>query len=105
MDTNDSLSFLALVDRAGMTPMPYSGRGMYGKECLAIELEGSPFVCISELLAEATEDEILLVQKALRSAQTDSLGRGKVFYFTEVEWVDADADEEEPVDSHDYDPR
>jgi hypothetical protein len=81
----------------------YSGRCMYGKDCLA--LSGDFNYIISNLMATALyegehftpsdKDEIISALSAVRS---DSMGRGTVVYFPTVEFVaeeDAEAEEEE----------
>lgn len=74
---SDALSIL------GYDPRPYSGRGMYGKECLSVVVEWS-------------NDQWVIAQAlALRFGETtpapdsDSLGRNTVLYWSQIEWEGA----------------
>lgn len=63
----------------------YSGRNMYGKHCLAVEVENSDSLqkLMSELLehvADNPEDSAAL-SKAVRNMCTDRLGKSEVIYF------------------------
>ena len=75
-----------IIEMAGYETRSYSGRGMYGKECLAFttERETSSFVVAADWMEAALyagEDFIESVLAAMRGLRTDSLGRGTVFYF------------------------
>lgn len=82
----------------------YSGRCMYGQDCLA--LDGDFTFIISNLMATALyegehftpsdKDEII---SALSAVKTDSMGRGTVVYFPTVEFVSDDAEDEEECDA------
>ena len=72
---------------AGYETRAYSGRGMYGKECLAFTADGEEFAVAADLMEaalDAGEDFIAPVLAAMRGIRTDSLGRGTVFYFPGV---------------------
>jgi len=84
----------------------YSGRCMYGADCLA--LDGDLSYIISNLMATAlyegkkfTDTEKDEIINALSGVRTDSMGRGSVVYFPGVDFVsgedaeDEDSDEEE----------
>jgi len=78
-----------IIEMAGYETRSYSGRGMYGKECLAFttERETSSFAVAADLIAaaiDAGEDFIEPVLAAMRGVKTDSLGRGAVFYFPSI---------------------
>lgn len=86
-DIRDALSLL------GYEPRSYSGRGMYGKECVAVDVEWS-------------SDEWTIGQAlALRFGQTtpapdsDSMGRGKILYWPQLEWVGPDREYDEDDDN------
>lgn len=64
----------------------YSGRGMFGDECLAFDFDGTDATAIASLIASAREwsnsDEALdEITSALQNARTDSMGRGSIMYF------------------------
>ncbi len=78
-----------IVEAAGYETRSYSGRGMYGKECLAFtaDSETSSFAVAADLIAaalDAGEDFVEPVLAAMRGIRTDSMGRGTVFYFPRV---------------------
>ena len=56
-------------------PKPYSGRGMFGKQCVSIHSDGSQW-------GEACFREI----RGLPSYHSDSLGKGYVYYWPDHEW-------------------
>lgn len=79
----------------------YSGRGMYGKRCLAIEVSrGAAFALAADLMEEVHEDNIQALADLFRNARTDSLGLDEVVYFPEVEWL-AEWDEDDSEDDGD----
>lgn len=72
---------------------PYSGRGMFGKTCLAIDLGDmtDALEFISDLTAEDPE-----VGRYLAShARFDSLGMGYVIYWPGIEPLPTDEEEED----------
>lgn len=81
-----------IIEMAGYETRTYSGRGMYGKECLAFTVDGregraSSFAVAADLMdaaIEAGEDFIEPLIEAMRGIRTDSLGLGTVFYFPSV---------------------
>jgi len=78
-----------IIEMAGCETRAYSGRGMYGKECLAFtaDSETSGFAVAADLMEaalDAGEDFIAPVIEAMRGIRTDSLGLGTVFYFPSV---------------------
>ncbi len=78
-----------IIEMAGYETRSYSGRGMYGKECLAFTADAGTlsFVVAADLMEAALytgEDFIEPVLAAMRGVKTDSLGRGAVFYFPSI---------------------
>lgn len=79
----------------------YSGRGMYGKRCLAIEVaRGNVLELAADLMEEVHEDNIQALADVFRNARTDSLGLDEIVYFPEVEWQ-AEWDEDNSEDDED----
>lgn len=87
----------------------YSGRGMHGLTCLAVELpEGdNVFEFISDLLKhlaglnlsnpeerDIMHDSLENISEALRTCRTDDMGRATVVYFPKTKYVLTAADEE-----------
>jgi hypothetical protein len=126
MDRNSTeftTSLQYIADTAGYDTRSYSGRGMYGEECLAVTLEvgQTPFRFFADMLdqvaslvssgmnGEETDhllDAISSLEACLRSAQTDSMGRGTVVYFPGTKYVeDGHGEEEEAASSSETHPR
>ena len=75
-----------IIEAAGYKTRSYSGRGMYGKECLAVSLRDvSESEFYADLVEKTNGSDALRVAKALRNMRTDSLGRGIVLYFPSIE--------------------
>lgn len=69
----------------------YSGRGMFGKQCLAVTDVSNLGTFIADVYAAATDckycDDVF---NALRQMKTDSLGMGMVVYFPNVTFEKVD---------------
>jgi hypothetical protein len=68
-------------------PFKYSGRGMYGKQCVAVKVDSD--AQLWELAVALTEVEVFP-----GDPKTDSFGLGIVAYWPSIEW-DASAVEQE----------
>lgn len=87
-----------VIEAAGFDPGPYSGRGMYGKQCVGFPLTGpsraDAFKAAIEIVAQAAAGEdaekIFRVLVALRRVATDDLGLGAIIYFPRLAWKDAE---------------
>lgn len=69
--------------------MRYSGRAMYGAECLAIDTEypeSTLMQLVFDLMADATEAtaDLARLLAARHDVRTDSLGRGTVVYWPAI---------------------
>jgi hypothetical protein len=64
---------------------PYSGRGMYGKECLALVCL-HPLATAIDIAAEMAPSMLEAALPTLREARIDSLGTGMVMYWPQIEW-------------------
>ena len=67
---NDRELLLRALKRGGLTAKSYSGRFMYGRECISVRCNH-----ISEV-----------PPKWRKSASTDSMGKGIVVYWTWADW-------------------
>lgn len=78
----DARAILAALVRAGFDAFPYSGRGMYGKNCVGVRLDKtqSAYHVGAALGAKFGADAT-----NLKPAE-ESLGLGTVLYFPEVLW-------------------
>lgn len=74
------------IECAGFEPREdYSGRGMYGSQCLSFTVDDeSAIVAVARVVSEAYEDSPEaggIVAHAFEKAQSDSMGMGAVIYF------------------------
>jgi hypothetical protein len=83
------------LEDAGHEVRSYSGRGMYGKDCLGCDsMTLEEFVLFAFELGshlnddEEKEDERDLISRALARVKTDSMGMGIIIYFPGVEFYD-----------------
>jgi hypothetical protein len=81
----DHSAFKEIADKACLELREYSGRGMYGKECVGIDCD---YVneTLSELVAacENTSDAAHII----RTMKQDSMGLGAIIYWSCIEWSD-----------------
>ena len=102
MSINET-QFVQLLKDAGLVPQAYSGRGMYGQQCVAVtETEDGQDLGIAELVeigwkirqaaVDTLEDEWAVdsVVRFIETVRTDSLGRGMVIYFPNAAWIEDD---------------
>lgn len=69
----------------------YSGRGMYGRQCLGIDIgrmNSHEFVAnlVRMMVEEGTEETDRALDALQSKIETDSMGLGKIIYFPNVEW-------------------
>jgi len=74
---DDVPDFLALFENFDCTPRSYSGRGMYGKECLAVTSDCDEAEFIYDCGARGAP-----------CPKTDSMGKGTVFYWPSIRWAE-----------------
>ena len=89
-----------IAEEAGLNPRSYSGRGMFGKQCLAITTDANPFLAMAQLIESARQntdpDQALEdLQDALSSASMDQMGLGTVIYFKDIPFTMDDSDDKE----------
>jgi hypothetical protein len=89
MDTNE---LQEIINDAGYDTRSYSGRGMYGKECLAYEVSArDELYSVAEIMELACDpdfsnDKGAAVKTAFRNVATDSMGRDNIIiYFPKFE--------------------
>jgi hypothetical protein len=106
MDGKKLIEALNLTDwrHGDLVPRSYSGRGMFGKSCVGVTLdgEGSSFqlgAAVSAALLDMDADDGPSDVEDLARLRvcTDSMGRGIIVYWPSVEWP-ADAEEDEDHD-------
>jgi hypothetical protein len=74
--------FIEVLEDAGYEPESYSGRGMYGKNCVSLKGDVSVWDVAYSLWFNNFDDEDLDVPEP----KTDSLGLGIVIYWPSYEW-------------------
>lgn len=85
-------------ENAGFETRSYSGRSMYGKECLGIKCDSAIeaiFETITEAIIRDTDhvQTIALIDE-LRDYHIDSLGLGSILYFPNLEWENENFEDE-----------
>jgi len=91
-----------LAEAAELHVRSYSGRFMFGKDCLGIE--GSSITEIYGALFQAAADvscDMQTIAEELQGAHSDSMGRDVIVYFPQVAY-ESDEDEEDEEDEEDY---
>lgn len=95
----DAKKLIEVIESANYEARWYSGRGMYGKDCVGITIpQGvSQFSVGVELAAmfETLGYEDLLEDFTCERVAQDSLGMGSIVYFPNVGWPAADDLEDE----------
>lgn len=80
--------FIELLEDAGYEARSYSGRGMRGKECVAVSSDDSIVeIVVNVLLTDGVDDEMERewLGEVLKNARTDSLGQ--ILYWPGLEWT------------------
>lgn len=80
----------------------YSGRGMYGKSCLAFTVDsgdlGEVVADLMQYVAEKGDTDRFIVDSisdAFRNMSSDSMGMGSVYYFKRIPYVASETEEDE----------
>lgn len=103
MKNNEKHPLQSLLDNADVETRSYSGRAMYGRECLGVDV--SDFADFLTTYTEALRHQAPssnndewwdAIDEGLRSARTDSMGMGIIVYFPGVKYTDEDDDSDEP---------
>lgn len=77
----------------------YSGRGMYGKRCPSIHADYEREI-VSEIVMtifddiDLTQNEKRGMLELLFSYSSDSMGRGVVIYWRDIEWPENESEED-----------
>lgn len=86
-------AYEADLDFNEITYFDYSGRGMYGKECVGFTCSTPELVKLFTHLAVACEDDSNWVFDLLETVRIDQLGRGLIHYFPDYTFSEEDSDE------------
>jgi hypothetical protein len=105
-----TITFQEIVEDAGFEARSYSGRAMYGKECLSVSLDrgdlGTFVAGVIESLhngsdgdQETDEERHTIAADSFRVMRQDSMGMGIVLYFPGVPCVNEGSPEDEEEDN------
>lgn len=94
IESKDFVGYLVMaVENSGIEGVrvrSYSGRGMYGESCVGVSVDNLgefiQVVASATLIASENDDEDGFVQ-ALGRMNSDSLGRGSIYYWPGVDWT------------------
>ena len=74
------------------SPRSYSGRGMYGDECLGFTVD-QPMEFLMKLGLELAQIDVDVVEQMASSVSTDSMGLSSIVYFPGIEPWETDVDD------------
>lgn len=91
------MNFQEVLEESGYEPMPYSGRGMYGRYCVGVRTGdiGHLFADILSVTKDNSSVHLDEVSDAFRCMRTDSLGLDVIIYFPTIPFHDASDDADE----------
>ena len=86
-----------LLEDCDIRVRSYSGRGMYGKDCLGVDIKRRGLGSLMAAIVRETrdEDEQDIIAAALEGMESDSMGLGMIYYFPDVPYVGDDEDEDD----------
>jgi hypothetical protein len=90
----DAAKLVGLLEDANHKPRSYSGRGMFGKECVSVSLDRHTdvsefFADVLEVLCDSKEYETIYeFIRLMRETRTDGMGLGIVVYWPGIEWTE-----------------
>ncbi len=94
MNNDIALLVIGVCTDIGLDVRSYSGRGMYGAQCVGVDT-GSPFQDFAKIVVGLTEiggpEGLEAAEHFTRdgAVATDSMGRGSILYFPRLPWVEA----------------
>jgi hypothetical protein len=102
---NKTKVLVDLIICAGYSVRSYSGRSMYGKECLGVTCDDTHklIVDVIEQAIEEDNGENSVIEDTLevmKDSRTDSMGRSSIIYWPSVEFSREDAIEFEDDDEN-----
>ena len=88
------MDFQKTLEEIGFATRQYSGRGMYGRYCLAVVPDGTEFGFVAQLIRGLQETlrgseldhALAVVADTLEETRTDSLGRSVILYWPNIEF-------------------
>ena len=88
--------FYELLCERGANVRAYSGRGMFGEQCIGMTIDYSPYAFVAECVAclETDEDREDII-RIFANTKEDSLGLGSIIYWPDMAWDDETMKEED----------
>ena len=87
------------IEDAGYECRSYSGRGMMGKECLAVRITGTVGFLVADLIGIAYTFDNEKVADEIRCMRSDSLGKDDIIvFFPDVAYASEDSKTWKPED-------
>lgn len=80
----DAKMLIDVIENAGFDARSYSGRGMYGKECVGYTCD-DPTDSMLDIIEDHEGDIAELIQ-TLRRMRTDNMGMSYICYFPNIKW-------------------
>lgn len=78
----NSQEFVNLIATAGFRPKSYSGRGMFGKRCVSVNLDRNEETTFAAAVINATQTcDVPAVMRVISDHCKDSMGMGVVLYW------------------------
>lgn len=88
---------ISAINNCGETPRSYSGRYMYGKDCLGVTCD-NPLSFIINLVQELVEymdiigqDEFSSFLNKLNNINQDTMGMGSIIYWKDIPYTEEDS--------------
>ena len=80
----EAIEFAKIINEAGYEFRSYSGRGMYGTQCIGVVTDKGIFQTLADFieLCEDTADAAEMVEWTI----SDSMGRDIILYWPNYEW-------------------
>lgn len=94
----DAKKFIELFENADFNVRKYSGRFMYGKSCVGIEVDSISSLCgeIAEITADIDDEDLRReFARAIKKMRTDEMGLAYIAYFPQMKWPEDMIDESE----------
>ncbi len=106
---------IAALGDTDFRPSSYSGRGMFGKQCVGASGDGSALEIMAALVEalpanlpevaedgeQAVDDFADLLAELMSDARTDSMGRGTVIYWPQIAWPEGMPEPDHSEDGED----
>lgn len=74
--------FVDLIAKSGYLPKSYSGRGMFGRRCVSVNLDRNEETTFASAVVQATQtSDIPAVMRVLSDHSKESMGMGVVLYW------------------------